>query len=127
MESSWISVEVEVAQSICRDDMKYRRRRGRSGCDIRVARISGSECGRLVDDFSVWFVFIDDHQFNGADRLAAEVLVAVNGASRNVDHIAGLQDLRLFASNRVGDLAFLHHFPLIAGMAVEWGCAAGRD
>jgi hypothetical protein len=34
----------------------------------------------------VWFVFIDDHQFNGADRLAAEVLVAVNGATRNVDH-----------------------------------------
>src|ERR1035438_8119382 len=29
---------------------------------------------------SVWFVFIDDHRFNGADRLAAEVPVAVNGS-----------------------------------------------
>ena len=66
-----------------------------------LVRTSGSECRRSVDGFSVWFVFIDDHQFNGADRLAAEVLVAVNGAARNVDRIACLQDLRLFAIDRV--------------------------
>jgi hypothetical protein len=38
MESSWISVEVEITHSICRDDMKYRRRRGRSGRDTQASR-----------------------------------------------------------------------------------------
>ena len=61
----------------------------------------------------------------GAGRLVGQVLVAVNGAARHVDKLAGLEDARRLALDGVGDFALLHRPPLIPRMAVELVAGAG--
>src|SRR5262245_49512455 len=62
---------------------------------------------------------VEDAHLGVARRLVGEVLLAVDGAARDIIVLAGLEHLRRLALDREGDLALLHRRPLVAGMAVE--------
>src|SRR4051794_26843969 len=64
-------------------------------------------------------VLVLDEEFDGARRRVALVLVAMDGAARNVDEFARFEHTRRLAFDREGDLALDHYLPLIAVMCME--------
>src|SRR5260370_9634630 len=61
-----------------------------------------------------------------ACRLIAEVLLAVDGAARNVVAVAGLEHDWGLSLDREGDFSLLDRGPLIAGVAMELVAGAAR-
>src|SRR5258708_14083369 len=62
---------------------------------------------------------VDDQELDGARGRVALVLVAMDGAARNVDGVSGLENLRRLAPDRVGDLALNYRPPLIAVVRMQ--------
>src|SRR5260370_19607640 len=75
---------------------------------------SGSLGGRVLR-----LTLVDDQELDGARRLGALVLVAMDCSARNVDGFPGLEDPRLLAPDREGYLALDDRLPLIAAVRVE--------
>src|SRR5258708_6219974 len=75
---------------------------------------SGSLGGRVLR-----LTLVDDQELDGARWLGALVLVTMDRSARNVDGFPGLEDPRLLAPHREGDLALDDRLPLIAAVRVE--------
>src|SRR5260370_38157409 len=75
---------------------------------------SGSLGGRVLR-----LTLVDDQELDGARRLGALVLVAMDCSARNVDGFPGLEDPRLLAPDREGVLALDDRPPRIAAVRME--------
>src|SRR6266700_4221449 len=64
-------------------------------------------------------VLVRDIELDRARRTVRDILVAVNGAARDIDELADLEHARRLALDREGDFALLHRPPLVAWMAME--------
>src|SRR5438105_9288339 len=80
----------------------------------------------LPDRLGSRLVLVENPHLDVAGGLVGEVLLAVDGAARNMIVVAGLEHLRRLAFDGEGDLALLNRGPLVAGMAVELVAGARR-
>src|SRR5215831_5205697 len=73
----------------------------------------------LRNHLGLWHVLVGDVHLDRARRCVGEILVAMDGAARNIDPVAHLEHARCLALDRIGDLALLDRPPLLARMAME--------
>src|SRR5205085_1834856 len=71
-------------------------------------------------------VLVENPHLDVARGPVGEILLAVNGAARNVVTLAGLKHLRRLSLDGEGDFAFLDRGPLVPRMAVELVAGARR-
>jgi hypothetical protein len=83
------------------------------------------ECALLVHLLGGRLVLIEDPHLDVARRLVAEILLAVDGAARNIIVVAGLEHLRRLPLDGERNFAFLDRGPLLAGWRWNWLPAPG--
>src|SRR5580704_12226230 len=89
-------------------------------CTMTATRPSAPRaCALLRDLLGRRLVLVENPHLDVARRLVAEILLAVDGAARDIIVVAGLEHLRRLPLHREGDFALLDRGPLLAGMAME--------
>src|SRR5215470_15204953 len=71
-------------------------------------------------------VLVENPHLDVARRLVGEILLAVDGAARNVVTVACLEHVWRLPLDGEGDLSLLDRGPLLAGMAVKLVAGARR-
>src|SRR5882724_7891270 len=89
---------------------------GRGGDLLATPHAAGS---LFRHDLGLRHVLVGNVHLDRARRCIGEILVAVDGAARNVDPVADLEHARRLALDGIGDLALLDRPPLLAWMAME--------
>src|SRR5437016_1422884 len=111
--------------------MRTRRRRECASADVtnraptssreEVSGIAGQarqESALFRDLLGGRLVLVENPHLDVARRLVAQILLAMDGAARNIIPVAGLEHLRRLSLDGEGDVALLDRGPLVAGMAM---------